>query len=381
MRVGIDASNLRQGGGVTHLVQLLAAADPPASGIDRVIVWGAGDLLGRLPPRPWLTVEEPSGLQSGAGRAVWQHRRLARAAAGRIDLLFVPGGSYLGPFRPFVTMFRNMLPFDPRELRQQGSARFRLKLRLLRLVQIATFRRADGVIFLNEHARRVIVEGVHGVSGRTAVIPHGLDRRFFVEPRAPRPFEQCSDSSPFRWLYVSAIYDYKRPWNVAEAAARLRTAGVPVALEFLGPGHPSSLRRLHASIDALDPARRFITVTPGVPHQDLPAHYAACDGFVFASTCENMPNSLLEAMAAGLPIACSSREPMASLAQDGAVYFEPEDPASIAAAMDLLMRDAPLRARLAARGRALAGSYDWTRCARQTFDFLANVTTGAACAS
>jgi glycosyltransferase involved in cell wall biosynthesis len=373
MRVGIDASNLRQGGGVTHLVQLLAAADPAASGVDRVIVWGGGDVLARLPQRPWLAVEEPSGLGSGAGRARWQHHRLAGAAAGRVDVLFLPGGSYLGRFRPFVTMFRNMLPFDAAELRRQQHAPFRLKMQLLRRIQSATFRRATGVIFLNEHAERVIAASVRGIGGRTAVIPHGLDPRFFAAPRDPQPLDRYDASRPFRWLYVSAIYDYKRPWNVAEAAARLRQAGAPVHLEFLGPGYPASLARLRTVVDRLDPRRCFISVTPGVPHDDLPGRYAACDAFVFASTCENMPNSLLEAMAAGLPIASSDRPPMPAIAGDAAVYFDPEDPASIAGAMDELMRDTVRRARLAERAHALAGSYSWTRCARQTFDFLASV--------
>src|SRR5262245_17283981 len=111
MRVGIDASNLRQGGGITHLVQLLAAADPPASGVAGVLVWGADDVLSQLPDRAWLSRERPDGLESGAGRMWWQQHRLA-AAARAVDLLFLPGGTYLGRFRPFVTMFRNMLPFD-----------------------------------------------------------------------------------------------------------------------------------------------------------------------------------------------------------------------------------------------------------------------------
>jgi glycosyltransferase involved in cell wall biosynthesis len=141
----------------------------------------------------------------------------------------------------------------------------------------------------------LIVEGVPGVSGRTAVIPHGLDRRFFVEPRAPRPFEDCSDSNPFRWLYVSAIYDYKRPWNVAEAAARLRKDGGPgrarvprawISVLAPPPARPRSMR----SIRRGGSSRRRQACRTGSA-----AHYAACDGFVFASTCENMPNSLLEA--------------------------------------------------------------------------------------
>jgi glycosyltransferase involved in cell wall biosynthesis len=98
----------------------------------------------------------------------------------------------------------------------------------------------------------------------------------------------------------------------------------------------------------------------------------ACDAFVFASMCENMPNSLLEAMAAGLPIASSELQPMTDILQDGGTYFDPEDSASIAATMVRVMRDTALRARLAARAYVLAQAYNWPRCARETFDFLAS---------
>lgn len=374
MRVGIDASNLRQGGGITHLVQLLAAADPPVSRVERVIVWGAPDLLDQLPDRPWLTREAPADLNSGVGRARWQHGTLAHAAAGRVDLLFLPGGTYLGRFRPFVTMFRNMLAFDPAELSRQGSARLRWKMRLLRVAQSRTFRRADGLIFLNEHARDVIASSVRGIRGRTVVIPHGLDPLFFTTPREQPPLARYSNERPFRWLYVSAIYDYKRPWNVAEAAAQLRAAGLPVVVEFLGPAFRPSMDRLRQTIDRLDPKRTFLTVAPGVPHAQLAPRYAAADAFVFASACENMPNSLLEAMAAGLPIASSDRAPMPAILRDAGVYFDPDCPASIAAALETLMRDPVRRLKLAARAHDLARPYSWTRTARETLDFLASVS-------
>jgi len=375
MRAGIDASNLRQGGGITHLVQLLVAADPPASGVDRVVVWGAGEVLERLPVRGWLVRERPAGLDSGPGRFWWQQHRLASVAARSADLLFLPGGAYLGRFRPFVTMFRNMLPFDAAERRRYGVSRMRVKMEMLRAAQRSTFARADGVIFLNEFARRALaLDGVR-LRGQTAIVPHGLDPRFFQAPRGQRPLDAYTADRPYRWVYVSAIHDYKRPWNVAEAAAALRAAGAPIALDFVGPPYPSAMRRLEAAIARLDPARTFITVTPGVPHGDLAARYREADAFVFASTCENMPNSLLEAMAGGLPIACSNREPMTGLLQDAGVYFDPESPASIASAMDRLMKDPGLRAGLSAAAYARARPYDWTRCARDTFEFLARIRT------
>jgi hypothetical protein len=162
MRVGVDASNLRQGGGVTHLVQLLAAAVPGDAEVSRVTVWGGRDILEVLPDRPWLERCHESALdRHGLSRTRWQQRALASLAAKSVDVLFSPGGTYLGGFRPFVTMFRNMLPFDTSERRRYGLSRMRLKLEILRRAQGATFGRADGVIFLTEHARaHVLGQGV-----------------------------------------------------------------------------------------------------------------------------------------------------------------------------------------------------------------------------
>jgi glycosyltransferase involved in cell wall biosynthesis len=369
MRVGIDGSNLRQGGGVTHLVQLLQAADPEASGIERVTVWGARALLDVLPERRWLARAHDAALEGNAlSRFWWQEHRLAARTAQAADVLFSPGGTYLGAFHPFVTMFRNMLPFDASERRQYGMSRMRLKLELLRRAQAATFRRADGVIFLTEHARAAILHDGVKVRGRQAVIPHGLDSRFFNAETAARPLD-----TPFRWLYVSAIHRYKHPWNVAEAVATLRNEGLPLSLNIVGPAYPAAGARLLSTVARLDPRGAFISIAGGRAHEDLPALYHGADGFVFASTCENMPNSLLEAMAARLPIACSDRPPMPEILQDGGVYCDPQSPASIADAMRRLMMDAPLRARLAETAQARARVYSWERCARQTFDFLAEI--------
>ena len=54
MIVGVDASNVRAGGGVTHLSSLLGAADPAAFGIERIVVWAGRATLERLPEAAWL---------------------------------------------------------------------------------------------------------------------------------------------------------------------------------------------------------------------------------------------------------------------------------------------------------------------------------------
>jgi glycosyltransferase involved in cell wall biosynthesis len=379
MRIAIDGSNLRQGGGITHLVQLLAAADPGAAGIQQVHVWGGEQLLNRLVDRPWLTRVHHPDLDGGViSRFRWQQVQLTALARKSADLLFVPGGTYLGSFRPFVAMFRNMLPFDAVERRSYRASGTRVKLEVLRRIQALTFGRADGVIFLTEHARASVLDVVD-VHGHQAVIPHGLDPRFFRPAPRQQGIEQFSRQRPFRWLYVSAIHRYKHPWNVVEAVAMLRAEGLPFSVELVGPADPEAMSRLQKVIGRIDPHGSFVTVTLGRPHADLPAVYHAADGFVFASTCENLPNSLLEAMAAGLPIVCSDRSPMPAILGGGGLYCDPTRPASIADAMKRLAANPIRRARVIEEAQIRAAGYDWRRCARDTLTLLAHIGQRKSC--
>ena len=86
-----------------------------------------------------------------------------------------------------------------------------------------------------------------------------------------------------------------------------------------------------------------------------------------------MPNILLESMAAGLPIACSNLGPMPEMLGDAGVYFNPEQPDEIAAAIRKLLESSELRANLAELAFQQAQLYSWERCAQETFDFLSQI--------
>src|SRR5262249_30044091 len=91
MRIGIDASNVRPGGGgsLTHLVQLLRAAEPRKFGISQVTVWGSRMTLQQLPRRDWLTLSYQSELDGALPiRMYWQKHRLQKLAEATCDLLF-----------------------------------------------------------------------------------------------------------------------------------------------------------------------------------------------------------------------------------------------------------------------------------------------------
>jgi glycosyltransferase involved in cell wall biosynthesis len=360
---------------VTHLIELLRHADPIAFGFDKVIVWGSRETLAQLEARPWLDKRWSAVMERNfVLRAFWQRFSLGRLTQLEAPaLLFVPGGSFSTGYRPVVTMSRNMLPFEPLEVRRYGWVPFRIKLELLRWTQTRSLRQASGRIFLTEYARSRIETAVGPFQGQTATIPHGVDQRFIMTPRVPRPVSDCSEADPFRFVYVSTIDVYKYQSVVAEAIATLRAEGLPVALDLVGGVYPPALSDLRSTLQRVDRDARFIRYLGQVPYKALHECYERADAAIFASGCENMPNTLLEKMAAGLPTVCARRGPMPSMLGDAGLYFDPSSASDLADALRRLIADDGLRARLAALGHVRAAQYSWSRCAEETFAFLGRV--------
>lgn len=373
MKVVIDASNLRAGGGLTHLLSLLGAAEPGRHGITLVDVWSGRRTLDRLPSRPWLRARHHPALdRSLPERLLWQRVELPR----RVDrgLLFAPGGATASPVRPRVVMCRNMLPFEAAERARFGLTATRARLELLRVAQSRQFTGADGVIFLTQYARDATLPQLAAPPRRHTIIPHGVDDSMRLAPREARPRAAITAADPLRLLYVSTVSPYKHFAAVADAAHSLRASGLPIAIDFVGPSDdPGSARALSQRIERYDPAGTYMTWRGGLPHAEVAECYRRAEAFVYASSCENLPNILIEAMAAGLPIASSSKGPMPEVLGDAGLYFDPEDPAGLALRLRELAESHELRASLAQRAFERAAVYRWDRCAEQTFAFLAEV--------
>lgn len=375
--VGIDATNLRQGGGVTHLVEILTAADN--QGRFKVVIWGGQQTLAKLPERPWLEKVNPPELNLGILRRIWwQLFSLAPAAyAAGCSVLFVPGGSYVGNFRPTVTMSQNLLPFEWVELRRYGCSLSALKLLALRYSQSRSFRAANGVIFLTKYAKQAVLLVTGPLPGRSVVIPHGLNPRFQIRPKDLHRLDEYTEEKPCRLLYVSNVDHYKHQCHVVEAVHMLRSEGLSAVLELIGPANPAALALLHAAIARFDPEGCWVHYHGEVPYESVHENYHKADIGVYASSCETFGITLLEAMAASLPIACSNRSAMPEILGEAGLYFDPENPADIARAIRKYILDPGLRRENAVLGYERCLQYSWRRCADETFQFLEEVSIEA----
>ena len=379
MHLAIDASNIRQGGGITHLSQLLSAADPVKAGINHVTVWACSATLAQLPSKTWLTTLSPAWIEAGLlQRMLGQQFLLPKEMSRRgCDVLFSPGGTV--PFHtkvPVVTMSQNMLPFEPKEAMRFGRwSRMRLKMWLLRRSQRRSFNQANGLIFLTQYAQEGVSRWLGKPKGLQTLIPHGIEPRFEACPKLQRSVSDYSFEQPFTFLYVSILMPYKHQLEVAQAASELRRNGYPIKVRFVGADWESYGERFRVTLRLLDPQEEFLIWPGNVPFTALHDEYHSADAFIFASSCENLPNILIEAMAAGLPIASSSAGPMPEVLGNAGVYFDPSQSQDIAKAMRELMNNVELRRRITIEAKELSRVYSWHRCAKDTFDFIAAVTT------
>lgn len=374
MKVAIEASNIRVGGGITHLMECLAAVDVERCGVESVTVFAGAETLDSLGNRPWLRKIKSGKLLGGSSASFWWPNSLFdNTLRSSTDILLVPGGSYLGSFRPFVTMAQNLLPFDSIEQRREGYKFKRLRLLLLERVQGSTFRRADGLIYMSSISKEQIERRLGFKAKRSLVVYHGTSSRFVRPYNLRIGPSSVSAGRPFRLLYVSILEPYKHQRTVITAVALARARGLAVTLDLVGPSARGEAKDVGQHIVNSGVPPDCIRYHGAVNYERLEEIYSMADGFVFASSCETFGIILLEAMAGGLPLLCSHRSAMPEVAGSAAIFFDPLSSDSLADAIAKLYGDSLLQRSLSFQGRQQAAKFSWEACADQTFGFLRKI--------
>ena len=369
VRIGIDASSCREGGGIRHLMELLNNVNIADHNIEVIKVWGNKRTLSKLPEYPWLNKVHVTILEKSIfHRVYWWLFIFDSILRNECDVLLSTGGTFVGRFKPFVAMSRNMLVFDQRERARYGMSLNRIRLKVLNFAQSKTFLSATGVIFVSKYAQKTITEQLNLKGKPIKVVHHGISNDFFAKPKPQKIFNK---GELIKLLYVSTIDEYKHQWNVVEAIYNLRQKGYNIVLDLIGGnGFEHSMLKFNNSVNKFDPNKEFVNYYGMIDHNKVVDYYKRADIFVYSSTCENMPNILIEAMSAGLPIASSNYHPMPEFIQDAAEYFEPTSIASTEQVLELLIDNPLRRFEIAEKAYQLATEYSWKKCSIETFEFL-----------
>lgn len=374
MKIVINAFSAKLGGGKTYLRNLLTRL-PDNTPLD-IRIFCPDDLP--LPADQRIrrvSVRWPTN--NPILRALWEKIALPRYLAKEdADILFCPGGvvaTNVPKGVKVVTMFRNMIPFDPELVAAMPWGLMRLRNIILKRLMLKSMARAEMTIFISDYARSVI-EALTPIP-HPLTIPHGISDLFRKQASdLPRP---AAAPTGQYILYVSRFDIYKHHHNVVEGFAAL-PADVRdrYALIFLGETDTPTFEAVQRRIFELRLSHK-VMIGGAVPYDSLPAWYAHADVILFASSCENCPNVLLESLGAGRPILSSDVMPMPEFGGPGLTYFSPFEPQSITRAFREILESPDRSAAVAKAALERSRRYDWSITAEKTWNAIVTLAARA----
>lgn len=215
-----------------------------------------------------------------------------------------------------------------------------------------TARLDDKVIAVCEMARQLEIERARVPPDKVVTIYNGVDTGQFAAPDAPAVARsRMALGIPAGVPLVGAVGRLHRQKGFADlitALAQVREHFPAVRLLLVGDGELRGDLEARAQSLGLSRVVRFAG-----PRTDVPAILAGLDLFVLPSLWEGLPNVVLEAMAAGLPVVATAVGGTPEVVVDGisGLLVPPRDPAALAEALVLLLRDSGLRRKMAQAGR------------------------------
>lgn len=290
-----------------------------------------------------------------------QIRLLGLARRLSLDVFHAPYyiTAYYMPCRQVVTIYDVISARYPEYL---PSPAMRL---VFELTTRLALRVADQVLTLSDASRQDLVT-LYGIDpDRITVTPLAAGPKF--RPADGRTVDELRGRLrlPDRYvLYVGINKPHKNLVRLIEAWAQVTESNDRgyhlVVAGREDPRFPEARER--AAALGLD----SVVFLGAVAEQDLPALYSGAELFVYPSLYEGFGLPVIEAMACGIPVACSDVSSLPEVAGDAAILFHPLDVDAMAASIRRVLQDGGLQATLGMDGLEQAGRFSWERTAQLT---------------
>ena len=292
-----------------------------------------------------------------------------RTRADRPDLLHVQYTAPLSCSVPIVVSVHDVSFLEHPEFFTRDRV-FQLRWTVRRTVL-----RAAQVLTGSEFSRRAIIKAYGVDDAKVTVVPNAAGPEYRPISRAAAASEiaeRFSLPTPFI-LSVGDLQPRKNQIGLIEAFARLVRAYPQLKHRLAIAGKAAWLAdRVYQAARESGVADR-IQFLGFVTDLDLLQLYNACDLFVFPSLYEGFGLPVLEAMACGRAVACSSAAALPEVVDSAAILFDPNSADEMARAMADLLLDAELRGRMERLGQSRAAQFNWQSTAQRTLEVFHRV--------
>lgn len=217
----------------------------------------------------------------------------------------------------------------------------------------------------------------HGIDkDKIEVVYNGIDHKLFF-PQIDIS-EDVVDIKPFAikkpyFIYGSRLSGPEKKHVELIKAFSLfkKNTGLPHRLVLAGADGPYS-SEVHKAAFESDYASD-IFLTGYFPHESFPQLYAGSEALIFPSTCEGVGLPVLEAMATGVPVACSNASALPEIAGNATIYFDSDNIVDIALSLEKLATDKKLCENLVHKGIEWAKKFNWENTVKETIEIAKSI--------
>jgi glycosyltransferase involved in cell wall biosynthesis len=216
-------------------------------------------------------------------------------------------------------------------------------------------------------------------AGKVFVTPLSIDDSFYITKNTVRGYER-KVRIKFRldtdFIYYPANgWPHKNHEKLIKALHLVRKRGLDIMLVLTGA--VSDLMKRMKGILVNYNLSSFVRHLGYVNRQEVIGLYSAAKALVFPSLFEGFGIPVLEAMAMGTPVACSNVTSLPEIGGDVPLYFNPQDPESIAEGIVRVVQDEALRRKMISAGKQKAKQFSYRKTALQTHDIFQKIVGGA----
>jgi glycosyltransferase involved in cell wall biosynthesis len=314
--IGIDATNIIIGGGATHLKNLINYFLINLSSKYKLVIFCNDKFSFKKKNKNLKFIYIGKFLSSKPlWRLFWVKFFLPKKIEqNNCDILFIPGGIAFKNSSPTTVMFRNLQPFQISPKTLYGLSLSSLRIIFLRFLLINSFKTSDRIIFLSNHAKKIIQKKIL-IKNKYKIINHGVNFSGQIS------YNKINIRKTISIVYVSSIEKYKNHINVLKAIALLKR-DFKVKLTLIGSfPEKKNYEKVRAYINEIDPKNSFIQLKGNLEHKILMKTYKDYDLGIHASSCENFPNIVIEMLSKNLPVITSRIPVMKEILGKNFIFF------------------------------------------------------------
>ena len=233
---------------------------------------------------------------------------------------------------------------------------------------ILAIRRADKIITISEATKLDIIKYFPKAKNKIKVIHLGYRKDDFkpISQEDKKIFLDRHDYPDKFLLYIGRLESKKNVLSLIKAYKKTSRKW-PLILA----GRPGNYG--YAAIEKIcteEGLKDDVMLLGYVSQVNYPKLMASATGFLFPSKFEGFGLPVLEAMASGVPVAVSHIPALKEVAQDAALYFDPDNIEDIKNKIEIIFNNQEQRTDLIAKGLERAKQFSWSKVARETLDYI-----------